>query len=1298
MAEENKSETVSGSIDTKLLINVYGSPATGKSFTAQNITAILHENGIDCEYIAEYATELIQQGRTDELKDQITVTGEQRRREVEAFKRTNLVITDSPTALGMLYSPKEQKAEVVKFGEQSDKTPHINILLRHNAESLATFSMNGRIHGKEESLRIQSEIVAMLQGKECLHFERGMSIEKLINDIRSTQQWQHFARSQSVEEKERTLRIAKCLQGEPVCVINDRQAPHKGMKSAKDWANAIFDEWGNKVISPELGEIVVNVHSVNDTFAHGLSPFKIEAIRSIKDVVEQGVVFAQTRVEDRNHYFIAAPIILENQVDIVSVLVHKDMNTQRMYLHSVMVREKILEKNFEQKNTPEHLVRSADNRGLSEPNRKLYSGDISRILQNYLKVNIRELEVEINQQIEQQKGNKMAQANDNTTEQQISRQELDNRLLSWSSQYIDALNNVIVAEQNSATLDERTNLVNAFYENKKQNPLLVAPDDILTATEKELKNEHLYGVQTIFSNTMDKLVEQVQQQLQQKTVATYSQDNPYAAYAKDNEEVRQNADDWEMREPLTSEKLLHFNELAQKQGFTTYVENHHADTGVFQADKEIDETYRIEITGQFKNHGSQDAFESARDFTMTFHQGDETVHYFYTNQLDKALEQAAEFSKNPAQWIENKDKTVEQHLSEMVDEVVAIANRHNQEQSQVESVSGNLKDEVKAIHQELAAQSLEFQFTHKDLADRTAAFNQELLKLTPEQLKELQPYFEQHKAIQTLQDLYKQTGDNARLDEINEHNRLIEWKIHNKVEAYLGKHIDYSDMDYYKGIKTGEELRQMMNRQPENTEKQAEVNAGKNFVQNFIENQLNAQNLQEVETISNISDAKTFQEKVMFARVEETEISKMIDDIAKQRLYLAVDFDNKDAAKAAGAKWDKALKGWYVEKGNLNDKLQAFLPQQPVTTVENRKPYSDLMAEAQKIGVELNSVNFKEDFHGWVRCPVKGKGKSNRDGGYKLFRNDDGSIGATVKNYSSGDSVNWCDKTLGDREVKSKVPLPDFIANKKQEEWNEVAKNTVEHNIQQMRSKIAEQAYHSLQPALSTDPYIQKKGIVDIGKLRRLDDGSTIVPLFHNGKIANLQMIRASDNEKRMMTQAVKVGAYYSIGNGKNPQTVIIAEGMATADSVHQIASEIYGKDKVLTLAAIDSGNLKAVADKVDKVYPDAQKLIAADNDLGNELKAQQRGVDSAETHKYNAGFKYANQVIEVYPHFKAIPAPAFDGKNTDWNDVLTTKGFDTSIKLFQERIDRQPANVKQQAATPQMTPQRKNGTDGRER
>ncbi|MBQ9619296.1 MAG: hypothetical protein IJR44_02270, partial [Neisseriaceae bacterium] len=196
------------------------------------------------------------------------------------------------------------------------------------------------------------------------------------------------------QEIKQDLRIAKCLQGEPVCVLNERLAPHKGMASVRQWAVDVFNSWDNKIISPELGEIVVNEKSARDTLGHGLSPFKIEAIRSIKDVIEQGVVVTNTQVRNEDHYFISAPVTIENTEDIVTVLVKRDVNTQRMYLHSVLTKESILNKDFGQKSTPEHLIPTADTE-VSEQSHKLYSGDVGRILQNYLKVNIPQLEKEV---------------------------------------------------------------------------------------------------------------------------------------------------------------------------------------------------------------------------------------------------------------------------------------------------------------------------------------------------------------------------------------------------------------------------------------------------------------------------------------------------------------------------------------------------------------------------------------------------------------------------------------------------------------------------------------------------------------------------------------------------------------------------------------------------------------------------------------------------------------------------------------------------------------------------------------
>ncbi|MBO4576565.1 MAG: hypothetical protein J5680_05580 [Neisseriaceae bacterium] len=708
------------------------------------------------------------------------------------------------------------------------------------------------------------------------------------------------------------------------------------------------------------------------------------------------------------------------------------------------------------------------------------------------------------------------------------------------------------------------------------------------------------------------------------------------------------------------------------------------------------------------------------------------------------------FFERLQQQILQQDKTVEQHLSEMVDEVVAIANRQNVEQRQPENeekqnavqtqeLSGNLKAESTPLD---ALQALgKVEFITPALNKEQDALNETLQGLTAEQRKAVEPLYKQLEASHELRQMYQEYGDTIGVEDMEKHINRIEWAFRNKVKAFNEPQVDYSDMNYYKGVentinKMREENEQ---RQPENevsalsqkdtviaseqsergnppttengenlsgspepkTETQPQVDEPKNFVQNQANSDKMPQNsvnhsISGIENASkstqdltsNLSHPETFQKQVLFAKVPETEVSKMIDEIAKSRTYLAVDFDNKDAAKAAGAKYDPQAKGWYAQ--DLTPELRQFLPQQPENITAERRPYTDLMANAQKIGVDLNNQNFKEEFDKWIRVPLQGKGARNTDGGYKLFRNEDGTIGGCVKNYSTNDTSVWNDRIQDGKQIQSKVPLPDYLANKRQQEWNTIAKHNATQQVYALRSETATAAYHQLQPALPDDPYIKNKGIAEIGKLKRLDDGSTIVPLYNNGKIANLQMIPSYDSkEKRMMTQAAKVGAYYSIGNTKTPSVVIVAEGVATADSVHQIASEIYGKDSVLTLSAVDSGNLPNVAAKVQHNFPNAQKIVAADNDALNATRAELK-------HK-NAGLEKANEVKQAFTDFKVALCPALTDekgvvKNTDWNDFLKANGKTESVKAFSQNEQYiAQHSVKQQAATPQTKQQNNN-------
>jgi hypothetical protein len=77
--------------------------------------------------------------------------------------------------------------------------------------------------------------------------------------------------------------------------------------------------------------------------AHGgANRFKRAAFAVVKDVIEKGRVVLTNEAENETSYYIAAPVLIDNADDIVVVLVHKDMNTQRMYLHMVGTKESLL--------------------------------------------------------------------------------------------------------------------------------------------------------------------------------------------------------------------------------------------------------------------------------------------------------------------------------------------------------------------------------------------------------------------------------------------------------------------------------------------------------------------------------------------------------------------------------------------------------------------------------------------------------------------------------------------------------------------------------------------------------------------------------------------------------------------------------------------------------------------------------------------------------------------------------------------------------------------------------------------
>ncbi len=163
-----------------------------------------------------------------------------------------------------------------------------------------------------------------------------------------------YSRRQSDDEK------ARILQGEPVAKVKTESVPKTGMADVRAWATKLFERQGGKAVNPQLGDVALDERAVRDSMSHGKPTlFKYAAFGAVKDVLERGaLVMSAQRGRDGESHYISAPVEIDGKEDVVTVLVHKDPNTQRMYLHSVATKESLLGRRVSGTDTESSVERS----------------------------------------------------------------------------------------------------------------------------------------------------------------------------------------------------------------------------------------------------------------------------------------------------------------------------------------------------------------------------------------------------------------------------------------------------------------------------------------------------------------------------------------------------------------------------------------------------------------------------------------------------------------------------------------------------------------------------------------------------------------------------------------------------------------------------------------------------------------------------------------------------------------------------------------------------------------------------
>lgn len=177
--------------------------------------------------------------------------------------------------------------------------------------------------------------------------------------------------------------------------------------------------------------------------------------------------------------------------------------------------------------------------------------------------------------------------------------------------------------------------------------------------------------------------------------------------------------------------------------------------------------------------------------------------------------------------------------------------------------------------------------------------------------------------------------------------------------------------------------------------------------------------------------------------------------------------------------------------------------------------------------------------------------------------------------------------------------------------------------------------------------YLTSKGLTCPFPL--LPDGSLVLVLKNAaGATTGAQVIKP-DGSKRLVAGTVKKGACYVVNSIESPETVIIAEGLATALSVHQMHPE------ALAVVAVDAGNLLSVAQLMRQKHPNARIIIAADNDQSAESD-RRGGV------KINTGKECAEKAAKAVAGWASLPPVDY---KADWNDYHQQYGLEAATAAF---------------------------------
>lgn len=262
------------------------------------------------------------------------------------------------------------------------------------------------------------------------------------------------------------------------------------------------------------------------------------------------------------------------------------------------------------------------------------------------------------------------------------------------------------------------------------------------------------------------------------------------------------------------------------------------------------------------------------------------------------------------------------------------------------------------------------------------------------------------------------------------------------------------------------------------------------------------------------------------------------------------------------------------------------------------------------------------------RSGTKGQGgHGDRSGWYVLY--SDGVPAGKFGCWRSGAEVNWR------ADIGRQISPVEEMAHARRLAEAKAARDAELAKSREVAASTVDYIWAKATPASAEHPYLLRKGVQPHGA-RITGDGRLIVPLYgSDGNLSSLQYI-SHDGGKLYHAGGSTTGKYWQVGVTDDPGPIYIAEGFATAATIHEVMERPC-------IVAYSASNLVPVTGEIRERFGATQEIIVvADNDASG---TGQKYADQASA-KYGARVVMppvqgdANDYVQAGQDLRALLAP----------------------------------------------------------